>query len=435
MSKHIKPMINSLAGAAALMLSVVTAPVAAEIPAGTVLSKENIDQLYEQRFDGHKIKDLITEKMEQWIRDYNLTMRLEKTTEVKFPRHYWEVSQKYRGQAKLDADNKVTNYTAGIPFMDTDGSDPRLGWKLAWNHFYANPLIGDSWVAYAPVFIVEADRGVIDNFEAMSSKAIMEGRTGGEHKIAAEEDHARYLLVLTAPYDAAGLGVFTKQYNSGKLDDGWVYIKNLRRTRRTAGGKAWMDPQPKMDLLNDDNQTVLGYPAWYKDFKVVGRRWLLAVVNAPDPNEKHAPEDYVRLKEPPHWNPTEQANPWQPREVWIVEGTPPDEHPYGKKVMYMDVKFPMYYFSEIYDKKGDFWRIWRQSYGPSFSATGEPTLQFIMTQAIDFQRERATFINITHMFTNWLEVDWFEPLALKRAASGAFLKKLDDMRAEYLQKK
>lgn len=417
---------------ASLALTLAASSALAQVPEGTILSKSNIDELYEQTFDGHKIKDLVTEKMEMLIREHDLVMRLENTTEVKFPAHYWDVSKSNQGTAQLGADGKsVEGYTAGIPFMNVEQDDPLAGWKLQWNHFYANPLIGDSWVAYASVLITKDDKGVIDNFEAMSAKSIMEGRTEGEPNVAGDEDHARYLLVLTAPYDAAGLGVFTKQYNSGKADDGWVYIKNLRRTRRTAGGKAWMDPQPKMDLLNDDNQTILGFPPWFKDFKLVGRRWILAVVNAPDPNIEHVAGDYVDLENPPYWVPNTKSNPWQPREVWVVEATPPEEHPYGKKVMYMDVNFPMYYWSEIYDKKGDFWRIWRQSYAPSRTASGEPTLAFIMTQAIDIQRQRATFINIEYMFTDWMELKWFEPSALKQAASGAFQKELDVMREKY----
>lgn len=421
---------SALAG---LALSLAAVPVWADIAEGTVLSKANIDKLYDQSFDGHKIKDLLTEKMEMMIRDYSLTMRLEKTTEVKLPSHYWSVSEQNKGKAKLSADGKsVTGYAAGIPFMDVSVDDPMAGWKLQWNHFYANPLIGDSWVAYAGVYITENAKGIVDNFEALSAKSIMEGRTEGTANIAGKLDHARYLLVLTEPYDAKGLGVFNKQYNSGKADDGWVYIKNLRRTRRTAGGKSWMDPQPKMDLLNDDNQTVLGYPAWFNNFKLLEKRWVLAVVNAPDPNLPHTKDDYLKFNEAPYWNPTEKANPWQPREVWVVEATTPDEHPYGKKVMYMDAKFPMYYLSEIYDKKGDFWRIWRQSYAPSKTGSGEPTVAFTFSQALDFQRQRATFIGIDYMFTNWLDPKWFEPSALKKAASGAFQKELDKTRVKYL---
>ncbi|MCU7854897.1 MAG: hypothetical protein KZQ79_04255, partial [Candidatus Thiodiazotropha sp. (ex Lucinoma borealis)] len=78
-------------------------------------------------------------------------------------------------------------------------------------------------------------------------------------------------------------------------------------------------------------------------------------------------------------------------------------------------------------------RIWRQSYSPSKTASGEPTLAFIMTQAIDFQRQRATFINIEYMFTNWLEQKWFDQSVLKKAASGAFQKELESVRQRYLK--
>jgi hypothetical protein len=401
----------------ALLLSLGLTGFAKELPEGTVISAKNLDQIMDDTFEGTKIRDLLTEKFQMWVRDYALTMKLGHSHPLKVDPAYDAATEKYKGQPKLNQDKTVSNYTAGIPFTDVDPNDPDCGWKLAWDNFYANPILGNSWIALGDVKIYDAHRGEIDHFEAWSAKSIFEGRTRGEPRIGSPTDHARYLLVLTQPYDIAGIGVFTKQYNNGRPDDGWAYVKALRRVRRIAGGKSWMDPQPKMDLLNDDNQAVLGYPGWFKSWQCKGKRKILAVTTAKDPNIPYTFADAVKEDEFPHWNPKGLI--WEPKDVYVVVGIPPDEHPYSKKVLYMDAKYPFYYHSELYDRKGQFWRIWRESYAPITTCDGAPGYGFTHTMAIDFQNERATYIRIGLNKLNCLSPEFFNPNVLKKAASGA----------------
>ena len=399
---------------------------AKEVAEGTVLSKDNLSSLENETFEGIRIGDLLTDTQRMWVKDYDLKMKLGKTTEIKLDPAYLEATKKNAGKAKFDPKTKtVSNYTAGIPFTKVDVNDPEAGYKLAWNNYYANPVMGDNWIATGDVTIVDAEKGTIDRFEAISAKMLMEGRTtGGESRIGNPEDHARYLLTLSKPYDLAGLGIYTKQYNSGKLDDAWVYVKSIRRTRRVAGGKSWMDPQPKMDLLNDDNQGVNAYPLWYRSWKLLGKRTILAVVTGPNPKKQHKYADYVE-QEPPFWNPSTELT-WEPREVYVIEAVPPAEHPYGKKVLYMDAKYPFFYQSELYDRKGTFWRLWRETYSPTTSVDGKPGLTFFCTQAIDFQRNRATYIDIVS--TNLNNPDFndnaFSPKMLQAAGQGGLDKYL-----------
>lgn len=393
---------------------------AKDVAEGTVLSKENLTALENESFQGIRIGDLLTETQRMWIEDYALKMKLGKTTELKLDSAYLEATKKNAGTAKLDPKSKsISNYAAGIPFPNVDVNDPDAGYKLAWNQYYANPVMGDNWIAVGDVTIVEADKGTVDRFEAISAKMLMEGRTtGGPERIGGEGDHARYLLTLTKPYDLAGLGIYTKQYSTGKLDDAWVYVKSIRRTRRVAGGKSWMDPQPKMDLLNDDNQAVNAYPLWYQNWKLLEKRWILAVITAPDPKMKYNYNDYVE-QERPYWNHTTEVT-WEPREVYVLEAIPPKEHPYSRKVLYMDSKYPFFYQGDIYDRKGDFWRLWRQTYSPFTAKNGKTGIGLFATQAIDFQRNRATYIDMID--TNLNNPDFndkaFSPNMLQEAGSG-----------------
>lgn len=421
--------LKKLGQTAALLLFLVTFAgnaVAGDVAEGTVLSKDNLAALENQTFQGIKVGDLLTDTQKMWIKDYNLKMKLGKTTEIKLDPAYLGATRKNAGQAKFDSAAKtVSNYQGGIPFPEVDANDPDAGYKLAWNNYYANPVMGDNWIATGDVTIVEAEKGSVDRFEAMSAKMLMEGRTtGGDAKIGAEVDHARYLLVLTKPYDLSGLGIFTKQYSSGKLDDAWAYVKSIRRTRRIAGGKSWMDPQPKMDLLNDDNQAMNAYPLWYQSWKLKGKRWILAVVTGHKPDNSPQFKNYVEQAFP-YWNPTNVT--WEPREVYVLEATPPKEHPYSKKILYMDAQYPFFYQSDLYDRKGEFWRMWRQGYFATTAKNGQPGLAFNCTQAIDFQRNRATYIDIvnTNLNNPAFTDKAFSPKMLQQAGAGGLDKYVD----------
>ncbi|WP_204305643.1 hypothetical protein, partial [Klebsiella pneumoniae] len=60
---------HTLAVSPVAACSVSLPAVAAELPAGTVISAENIDQIKNNTFEGHSIASLLTEKMEWRIRN------------------------------------------------------------------------------------------------------------------------------------------------------------------------------------------------------------------------------------------------------------------------------------------------------------------------------------------------------------------------------
>ena len=409
----------------ASVLVITPAVNAEEVAAGTILSKDNYESLKEQTLDGHRIGDLLTDTQLMMVKEHNLTMALRKSEPLQMDPGFLAADRDFGGKATLDAATKtVKNHVKGIPFHDVQLDDPDAGLKLGWNQYYANPVMADSWFGIGDITITDAEKGYLDNFVGTNARMICEGRSYGEPNVCGDNDHQRFLLVLWKPYDIAGLGLFSKQYNNGKGDDAWVYIKSIRRTRRSAGGKTWMDPQPKMDQLNDDAQGINGYPLWYKSWKVVRKRHVLTVLHADEPGNDWKLEDVI-VMEPPYWNPNPKTQSWEVREVYEVEVIMPDEHPYGKKVMYMDIDYPFFHMGDIYDKKGELWRLWRQSYSQIGADTASPYLAFLNNQAIDFQYRRATYVGVRNMKINQLSPEFFKPSALKKAASGALKKELD----------
>ena len=184
-----------------------------------------------------------------------------------------------------------------------------------------------------------------------------------------------------------------------------------------------MDPVGNLDILNDDNWLLNAYPLWYKEYRYLGKRWILAVTHQPaipgqDPGLRWD------FKSPPHWNP--KGLTVEPREVHVIEAIPPAEHPYSKKILYMesDPYFPHFYLGEYYDKKQELWRIANQGFGPLKMADGKPGFFTTFLLYVDVQRERATLVDINpdprHYVLNRPNArpEDFKPELLKDAAEG-----------------
>ena len=369
-----------------------TAAVAAELPAGTVIDKANIDKVKNDTFDGHTIASLLTEKLEWQIRNTGLKIPLGHAKPVQLDPKYLEATRKNAGKAQFDEKTReVTGWVAGIPFPEVSQSDPHAGDKLIWNFYYASPE-GDVINNKATFLMISGEKGLESTQDWLFQRYYMKGRLSGDKPVLGDGSVlSKTLFVATAPEDIKGVGTFTIRYDDPKLEDSWAYIKSARRTRRLSGG-AWMDPVGGLDVLNDDLYVWNARPSWYPKIKLVSRRWILAISDAKlgyTPSKKGTPEEWktVDLKDPPYWNPVQT---WQPREVWVIEGTPPTEHPYGKKVVYMDVNYPRVYMGEAYDKKGEFWKFINFHMTPSVGEDGTKYSSSIQGDIIDFKAHHAS---------------------------------------------
>ncbi|RJG02480.1 DUF1329 domain-containing protein [Noviherbaspirillum sedimenti] len=346
---------------AVILLSLSASSFAAELPEGTVISKSNLDKVRNDTFMGHKIGDLLTEKMEWMVRNYDKKFPLVKSKEPTLDPKYVEATKKYSGQVKFDPQTReVTGYVAGKPFPNIDPADPFAGDKVIWNYYYGASTGSD---LNQDVHFVTANKNGYEATQFYAYQRIYNrGRLwGGEMAFPSEQDVLhKTALVARAPQDLKGVGTMTVQYDvAGKLDDQWAYIKSARRIRRLSGN-AWMDNVAGFDFINDDINIWNSRPSRYKSAKLLGKRWILAAV---DVELKRVKDKAGTAEEWPHLNISQgyatSTHNVTPREVWVVEGTPPPEHPYSKKVVYADVATNAIYLGEAYDKKGEFWR-WMQ---------------------------------------------------------------------------
>jgi len=380
--------------AAAAMATVMghsPAVLAAEVPEGTVLDKSNIDKLKGETFDGRTIGSMLTEKLELQIRQWNLRMTLTKAKPIELDPKYVEATKKYAGAVKFDPQTReVKGWVAGVPFPNVAQTDPHAGDKLIWNFYYASPE-GDVINNQATYLLVSGDKGLEQTQDWLFQRVFYKGRLSGDKPVLDEGTLTKTLFVATAPQDIKGLGTFTVRHDDVKLEDSWAYIKSARRTRRLSGG-AWMDPIGGLDQLNDDIYVWNARPSWYPSIKVVGKRWIFAITDARlgfNAAKKGTPEAWTTtdLKEAPFWNPVQT---WQPREVWVIEGTPPPEHPYSKKIVYLDVNYPKIYMGEAYDKKGEFWKFINFHIRPTVGEDGTKVYSSIQGETIDFKAKHAS---------------------------------------------
>lgn len=368
---------------------------AAELPAGTVIGKENLDRVKSDTFEGKTIASMLPEKLEWMIREQGLKLTLRKSEEVPKDPRWVEATKKYAGEIKLDPKTRlISGYKAGLPFPNVDMNDPHAAIKLMWNANmaggYPRAMLQD-YPLFAFLFI-DGNKGIERVQHWALIRYFMNGRLSGPPVEGDGSVQFRQLLFAHYPQDISGLGTFTVRYMDARPDDIWAYLRTVRRTRRLSGG-AWADPIGGTDQLNDEVEIMSAHPTWYPGYKLIGKRWMLAVAHSrvppwnPDAKDQQAQFPNVDLSAPPYWNPKDD---WEPRQVYVIEATPPPEHPYSRKVMYLDAETWVFYFAEAYDKRGELWKTLVFNMRPLKTEDGGWSLLSNQGHTIDYQRRHAT---------------------------------------------
>lgn len=333
---------------------------AAELAPGTVIDAANLDALRNDTFETHPISELIPPSVERMLREYKLRITLKHSEPPELDPRYVSLTQQYSPAVRFNRQTRqVENYVAGTPFPDIRADDPDAGYKVMFNTFYFASLLNNGEFVSSPTLLIDARKGLEQVQEMQFGVVALVGRVDEPHVIGDGNIVKRELTVFTAPYDIRGVGTYTVRYADGRPDETSAYLRSVRRIRRLTGG-AWMDPVGGTDYLYDDINGFNGHPSWYRDFRYVGRQWVLGLVLRKPPRVAGAAtpaEEFplVDLKNPPYWNPVME---WEPIEVHVVEAIPPPEHPYSRKVYYYSVALPGYAtLGEFYDRQGALWKV------------------------------------------------------------------------------
>ena len=382
-------------GALAL-LGLISGAVAQDIAEGTVISAANIDQVKTQTFEGKPLANLILPTQEKMIREFGMQMRLRRSAAVEVDPQLVALTKQNAGKASINPQTRtLDNFSGGMPFASIDAGNPADGIKVAQN-FMRGPWYADV-LDYNPMYfaLIDGKKG----FEReqhwrfgryLASGAINPALADPKGEIA------KYEVVLNKyPNDSRGLGVLTIQYTDARLPDVYAYVRSVRRVRRLSSN-AWADPLSATDLLNDESFGMNADPAWYKKWKLVGKRWILGIAHSGvslDPNTGSGAARFpmVDLKQAPYWNVLDD---WEPREVYVVEATPNAGHLLSRKVQYYDTDThaPMLHWQEFYDKKNELWRIENCNYRPTKRDDGSMAQTVSYVPVYDLQRLHATIV-------------------------------------------
>lgn len=390
-------------GALGLMLLLaVQGAQAKELDAGFIITKDNYASVKDDTFEGKTIASMVPEKLEWMINNYDLTIKIAHSKKIEMDPKYVEATRNWSKDVKFNpADRTVSGWKAGMLFPPESIKldDPHAGDKVIWNLRAATygatmDLRDIAWV------FLDAKTGFERVQRFQSRRYYMEGRLdGGPISVGDGNIAQKTYFVATSPQEIRGVGTFSVRYNqadSATPDDAYAYLKSVRRTRRLSGG-AWMDPIGGTDQLYDDWDIWDAWPTKYTENKLIEKRWILAIAHSPEMSVdnsqtgKSIEKEYPRIgmSEPPYFNPAKDIE-WEPREVYVVEGTPPPQHPYSKKVAYIEVDFPRPYLGYALDRKGEFWKMFIFQNRPDTGDDGYKAVMPVVGHIIDVKRGHAT---------------------------------------------
>lgn len=386
-----------LACTAAGALGTVGAARAAELPPGTVIDARTLDARMKDTFQGKTIASLLPDKLAWQVREKGLTITLKAAQPWTVDRRYQEWTDKNRaGQVRIADGKGLENWQAGVPFPAIDAADPQAGTKAVWNLLVGQP-VGCYWSQPRYTFVTfDGNSGIEREMLWRFSRINMVGRycdPQGKLTLGDGTVRAKEILVALEPFDMRGTGMLSAQFMTGDVARSWAYVRSVRRVR-TISGSSWMDPVGGgTDMVNDDVDTFNAHPSWYKGLKYLGKRWVLAPANTdavlwrPDAGNRKDMYPALDLTKAPYWYP---AVAYEPREVHVVETTPPPEHPYGRKILYIDAQYPLPRFTEIYDKRGEFWKWGTWISKNERDMEGNPVVGTYAGGMYDFKRNHGT---------------------------------------------
>lgn len=382
-------------GLAALVMLGLSPMAQAEVAEGTVISAANLDALLNETFEDKPLKDLLTPVQQQLIREYGITMRLGHSRPIEVDPALKSATEKHAGSVTIDPTTwDVNGFVTGVPFPSISDEDPLAGVKLHYNFMYT-PWMGDVGKFDPMVLLsIDAKNGLQKELHATVSKMLLKGRLSEPHELSDDLRQAS-MMIITYPTDAKGVGILSMMKDDGALPDNYGYIRAVRRVRRLSGG-SWKDPLGGTDLLGDEQTGLNADPRWYKEIKVVGKRWILAVAHSTNPGMEESAKDPdqhygVKVSTAPHWD---FEDTYEPRQVWVVEMTMPDDHLASKKIYYFEAEnayMSLPYLFEAYDRRGQLWRTMDQGlYTYRTSTTNRLVYAPSPVRIIDLQRNHAT---------------------------------------------
>ncbi len=395
-----------LAATLALMLvgSVARAQITADNWTDKVGFKPNVGEVAAfapgKTIDASNMKDFekwLPKGIQVLMSKYKLTMKTNAYKAVHPSKGYVEATNQYLGQPTIDwgktnpREVALSSYTAGLPFpkpQDEKDAD-KAGRKVAYNYVYA--YMGDDGGFHYGVYWISAKNGV-ERSEEWRWRYITRtiNRTDLDPKPAIPEFKEKDVIYTAMtwaifPQDKRGFAALYSRFVEPKDQQGWMYVPTMRRVLRASFGTRG-DAWNSTDMLYEDVRGFMGYAEWM-NWKLVGQKTILAAVHSGMEAGKEARDKNFDFQTAPHWNPKMS---WEPRPVYVVESTSRlADYPYSKMVFYFDAETYYIVAKEMYDKKGELWKVMINAYNDQPDMDSKP-LRIGTSMVVDLQAEHAT---------------------------------------------
>jgi len=249
-----------------------------------------------------------------------------------------EVTEKYRGTARLNEKGHLENWVAGFPFPGSEN-----GQEISWNFVNARNY-GEELLARFYTAVI--DRNGQTRYSVSEQCYLWwKGRLHGDHVPQYEPNPNDYefysSLGFYSPYDLRGIVMLTYRYDSAdRQDDMWMYINSLRRVRRMSAAQRWDKFPGGSDLTYDAVTGFQGKPTNY-EWKYLGRKNLLV--------QRQAKDQLQEIEGKPI-GACDQL--YQRADTVMVEYTPKITATISRAVMYLDPEIYACYYVEFFDKRG-----------------------------------------------------------------------------------
>lgn len=376
-----------------------------ELQPGYVINKQNLNDVLLSNYEERKIADMLTENVKWLIREKGLQIRLGKLVDdgVDYGANQRKAAQENnnKGSVTLNPETlAVSGWKAGTPFPDIALDEPAAGIKLMWNYYLSGAIKQDSTNLDDFNFLMIDGNSGVERIQswALHYYSMMGRLSGGPQVLGDGSVLSKNLLFATAPDDVRGIGTYTQVYIDDKPDDAWAYLRTMRRVRRIASGTSWMESVGGTDLLGEDDGGFATKPSHYKSWKFVREMTLLVpakqkspFTKVPSAKELAEQYPYLDLAHAPYWHPNPDFVSWVPRKVYVIEGIPPDNHYYSKRIVYLDARWLSIPMAEMYDKRGELWKMSMHTWIPYHEESTNSHVIYCFSGVVaDYKKNHAT---------------------------------------------
>jgi hypothetical protein len=360
-----------------------TDPFAADAPLFTIDAR-NVDEYAENLSPG---QIALIRRYDGYRMDVYPTRR-----SCAFPQWIYDATRRNAERARLDAD-QVYLESGWHPFLFPL---PRNGAEAIWNHQFA--FLSEGKVEFYAI-VVPTRSG---DMTPVREKFVYHGRMydpSYESLEAAEGRVASAMLERLAPPRLAGQ-IFLVHEMVNEERRAWAYNPGQRRVRR-APTVAYDNPLAGTEgLMTNDQVRMFNGIIDRFDWKLVGKR------------ELYVPYNTFRVNHSKDLRYREMLGPLYPRRdliryelhrVWVVEATLKQgrRHVFGKRVFYLDEDSWLALTEDLYDRKGNLWRVMEGMHVPIAEV---PTCALDGTFSYDLVAERyvADRIKTEEPADDWL---------------------------------